>query len=80
MGVLLRRNQRILKGMGMSATDQIRAFVEEHRACGDLTGNGSPATADGYQISLRCGCGAELDCWVPMAEATAEIADLASEG
>ena len=62
----------------MSATTEIRAFVEEHRPCGELIGNGSPATADGYHLFLRCACGLEFDRWVPMAEATSEMADLAS--
>jgi len=65
--------------MASSATLDIRAFVDEHRPCGELTGNGSPATAEGYHLFLRCACGAEFDRWVPMAEATPEIADLASE-
>lgn len=65
--------------MVAKATLEIRAFVEEHRPCGELTGNGSPATAEGYQLFLRCACGAEFEHWVPMAEATSEIADLASE-
>jgi hypothetical protein len=64
--------------MAGSATLQIQAFVEEHRPCGELSGNGSPATADGYHLFLQCACGAEFDHWVPMAEATPEMADLAS--
>ncbi|HZF04841.1 MAG TPA: hypothetical protein VE932_10985 [Patescibacteria group bacterium] len=63
----------------MSATTEIRAFVEEHRPCGELIGNGSPATAEGYQLFLRCACGLEFERFVPMAEATPEMADLASE-
>jgi hypothetical protein len=62
----------------MSATTEIRAFVEEHRPCGELTGNGGPATAEGYKLFLRCACGLEFERWVPMAEATAELAELAS--
>jgi hypothetical protein len=63
----------------MSATSRIEAFVEEHRPCGELTGNGSPATAEGYHLFLQCACGVDFDSWVPMAEATKDIADLASE-
>jgi len=63
----------------MSATSEIRAFVDEHRPCGELIGSGGPANATGYQLFLRCACGLEFERWVPMAEATAEIAELASE-
>jgi hypothetical protein len=63
----------------MSATSEIRAFVEEHRPCGELIGNGSPATAEGYHLFLRCACGLDFERWVPMPEATPEIAALASE-
>ncbi len=63
----------------MSATTEIRAFVEAHQPCGELIGNGSPATAEGYQLFLRCACGLEFERWVPMAEATEDIAALASE-
>ncbi len=63
----------------MSATTRIEGFVAEHRPCGQLTGNGSPATAEGYHLFLQCVCGMEFDSWVPMAEATPAIADLAAE-
>ncbi len=60
----------------MSATTEIEAFVAEHDPCGELTADGSPATAEGYRLFLACCCGAQFDAWLPLSEASAAMAQL----
>ncbi len=40
------------------------AFIQEHRACGELWGDANPLTPDGYYFWLACSRGARLDRWV----------------
>ena len=60
----------------MSATTDSEAFVAAHDPCGELTADGSPATAEGYRMFLTCCCGAQFDAWLPLAEASAAMAQL----
>ena len=53
--------------------DAIRVFALEHRRCGDLSGDAEPLTPEGYEVWVRCGCGARLEQWVSPADAEADL-------
>jgi hypothetical protein len=44
---------------------ELRGFVLAHRRCsGRRRADTSLATASGYSLRVRCGCGQEFTCWV----------------
>ncbi len=47
----------------------LRAFVLEHRGCGELRGDADPLTPEGYRLWTRCACGALLERWVTPSDA-----------
>jgi len=50
----------------------LRAFVLEHRACGELRGDADPITPRGYRVWARGYCGARLERWVTPEDAEAD--------
>ncbi len=62
-----------------TTTATIEAFVQQHDGCGELEGVSSPATAEGYRLILTCSCGAQLDSWILMSEATEALMRLVSD-
>jgi len=50
----------------------LRAFVLDHRRCGELRGDAEPLTAEGYAVWVECSCGARIDQWVSPADAEAD--------
>jgi hypothetical protein len=62
-----------------TTTAVIEAFVIQHAECGEVEGVSTPATAEGYRLVLTCVCGAELDSWIQMSEATEALMRLVSD-
>jgi hypothetical protein len=49
----------------MGVYREIQDFVEAHKGCGGkVTGSVARPTAEGYGVSVSCGCGEELKRWV----------------
>ena len=44
--------------------NEIQQFITSHQACGKVTGQVEPPTADGYAVSVSCDCGENLARWV----------------
>jgi hypothetical protein len=62
-----------------TTTETIDAFVLQHDACEELEGISSPATAEGYRLLLTCTCGAVLDSWITMPEASEALMRLVTD-
>jgi len=58
----------------MSVYAELRGFVLAHRTCaGARRANAGPPTADGYRLSIACGCGAEFKRWVTLDDPDEEL-------
>jgi len=44
--------------------NEIQQFIASHQACGKVTGQVQPPTADGYSVSVSCDCGENFARWV----------------
>ena len=55
-----------LRGVGerMGIFPEVEAFVQAHRACGELTWITTQPTPKGYRLWIACPCGASVDRWV----------------
>jgi hypothetical protein len=54
--------------------DDRTQFVSCHRACGQLTGDATEPEANGYMVTVACGCGVVFMRWVTPEEAMREMA------
>jgi hypothetical protein len=44
--------------------NKIQQFIESHKACGKVTRQVHPPSADGYSVFVSCDCGEEFSRWV----------------
>ena len=61
----------------MSLSDDVKAFVVDHRPHGPLTGDAGELTPYGYSLEILCRCGASFRVWIAPGEAAEELAMLA---
>jgi hypothetical protein len=53
-------------------------FVHDHRPHGQLTGDATEPTLQGYRLTVACPCGVNFERWVTPGEADADLIRLAS--
>lgn len=44
--------------------NEVQQFIESHKACGKVTGQVQPPSADGYAVFVTCDCGEKFSRWV----------------
>lgn len=49
---------------GVRIFPALERFVETHAECGDLRGDATVVTRDGYRLWITCSCGAVFERWV----------------
>ena len=57
----------------MGTFPKVEAFVQAHRACGELTWTAPPPTPKGYRLRITCPCGAVFDRWVTLKAAEDDL-------
>lgn len=58
-------------------SDDIREFIDRHRAYGTLIGDATEPTERGYSVWIACSCGVTFERWVFPDDAAADLAFLA---
>ncbi len=61
----------------MSLSDDIKAFIADHRDHGQLTGDATEPGLAGYQVWIACPCGVTFRRQVTEGDALADRAELA---
>ncbi len=61
----------------MSLSDDIKAFIANHRDHGQLTGDATEPGLAGYQVWIACPCGVTFRRQVTEGDALADLAELA---
>lgn len=57
----------------MLLLSDIRAFIQEHRAHGQLVGDASEPILAGYRVTVACPCGVTFERWVTDADAAEDL-------
>lgn len=61
----------------MSLSDDVKAFVVDHRSHGILTGDAGEVTPSGYSLEILCPCGTTFRIWVTLENAADDLAMIA---
>jgi hypothetical protein len=61
----------------MSLTADVKAFITDHHAHGELTGDADEPTSHGYRLWITCPCGVTFERWVFPDDAAADLVSLA---
>jgi hypothetical protein len=61
----------------MTITDDIQAFIREHRDHGQVVGDATQPLPHGYQVTIACPCGVTFLRWVTPEDAVIDLASLA---
>ena len=61
----------------MTITDEIEAFIREHRDHGQVMGDATEPLTNGYQVTIACPCGVTFLRWVTPEHAVIDLAALA---
>ena len=61
----------------MSITHDMKAFVREHRAHGQLVGDATAPLPNGYLVTITCSCRHVFSRWVTPNDAAIDLAALA---
>jgi hypothetical protein len=62
----------------VSVSDEVRAFIAEHREHGQLTGDATEPGLAGHQVWIACPCGVTFRRQVTEGDALIDLAELAS--
>ena len=57
-------------------TEDVQAFISEHRKHGQLVGDATEPMENGYQVTISCPCGAVFIRWVTQDDAAIDLARL----
>lgn len=57
----------------MSTYDDLREFVERHRACGCLAAIATEPAWNGYLVTVPCPCGVIFERWITPEEAGEDL-------
>ncbi len=61
----------------MSVSDELKAFIAEHREHGQLTGDATEPGLAGYQVWIACPCSVTFRRQVTAGDALIDLAELA---
>jgi hypothetical protein len=61
----------------MTISDEIEAFIRQHRGDGQLVGDATEPLPNGYQLTITCPCGVMFGSWVTPEDAAIDLAALA---
>ena len=61
----------------MTISDDLKAFIANHRDHGQLTGHATEPGLAGYQVWIACPCGVTFRRQVTEGDALTDLADLA---
>jgi hypothetical protein len=61
----------------VTTIEEIEAFVRDHREHGELVGDSTEPSANGYMLTIACGCGVTFYRWVAPVDAVVDLAMLA---
>jgi len=51
----------------------LEAFVHAHRPHGEMTGDATAPTTNGYRLTVACACGVTFERWVLPQDADADL-------
>jgi hypothetical protein len=58
----------------MTISDEIEAFIRQHRRDGQLVGDATEPLPIGYQLTITCPCGVMFVRWVTPEDAAIDLA------
>ena len=64
-------------GRSMTISDEIEAFIRQHRGGGQLVGDAIEPLPNGYQLTITCPCDVMFVRWVTPEDAAIDFAALA---